>query len=125
MKFRSGFEERIYNDAIERGKSLQFESIKLEYKILGKYCPDFILPNGVVVEAKGYFDAKARAKMVAVKKNNPDEDIRFLFTDASKLVRKGSKFTYADWCERYSFPYAEGDSIPEEWFKSKKEIKGT
>lgn len=123
MKFRSKFEEKIYNNAKRDGLVLQFESLKLPYLIPGNYLPDFVLSNGVIVEAKGYFDARARAKMVAVKKYNPDKDIRFLFMDSNKKLRKGSKTTYADWCKKYGFVFAEGDRIPLDWFKKGRNAK--
>lgn len=84
----------------------------------GNYFPDFILPNGIVVETKGYFDSRSRAKMIAVKKHNPHLDIRMVFMNSRTKVRKGSKMTYADWCEKYDFPYADG-MIPLKWFKEK------
>jgi hypothetical protein len=123
LKFRSKFEEEIYNNAKQEGFKLDFETLKLEYLTKGNYLPDFILENGVIVEAKGYFDSRARAKMVAVKKNNPNKDIRFLFMDSSKKLRKGSKTTYADWCKKYGFIYAEGSVIPLKWFEKEEQLK--
>lgn len=120
LNFRSKFEETIYNNAIAEGLTVEYETLKLQYLVKGNYYPDFILPNGVIVEAKGYFDSRARAKMVAVKKHNPGLDIRFLFMNSRTKLRKGSKMTYADWCEKYGFPYEDGNSIPLEWFKENK-----
>lgn len=117
MKFRSKFEENIYNNALEKGHELAFEALKLPYLMKGNYLPDFILPNGIIVEAKGYFDSRSRAKMVAVKKHNPLLDIRMLFMNSKTKIRKGSKTTYADWCNKYGYPFAEGSSVPDEWFE--------
>lgn len=116
MKFRSRYEETIYNNVLENGLTVEYEPYSLQYLVKGNYYPDFILPNGVVVEAKGYFDSRARAKMIAVKKFNPDLDIRFTFMNSKTKVRKGSKLSYADWCNKYGFPFADGN-IPLEWFK--------
>ena len=85
----------------------------------GNYLPDFVLPNGIIVEAKGYFDSRSRAKMIAVKKHNPNLDIRFVFMNSRNKLRKGSKTTYAEWCEKYGFKYAES-TIPLKWFKEKR-----
>lgn len=117
MRFRSKYEERIWKDAKKRKKKIKFEAEKLSYTLSCNYVPDFILPNGVYVEAKGYFDSRARSKMIAVKKCNPDLDIRMLFMDSRKKLRKGSESTYADWCLRHGFPFADGDEIPESWFE--------
>ena len=115
MKFRSGYEKTIYENVEENGLSVEFEPFKLSYLLKGNYLPDFVLPNGIIVEAKGYFDSRARAKMIAVKKHNPTLDIRFVFMNSKTKLRKGSKLTYADWCSKYGFAFADG-MIPLEWF---------
>lgn len=126
MKFRSGFEKTVYGTAVAEGFELDYETIRLSYLVQGNYYPDFVLPNGIIVEVKGYFDARARAKMIAVKKANPTLDIRMLFMNARTKVRKGSKMTYADWADKYGFPYAE-HTIPVDWFnegkKPRKKVK--
>lgn len=122
MKFRSKFEENVYNTVKANGLEVEYETISLSYLVKGNYCPDFILPNGIIVETKGYFDSRSRAKMVAVKKHNPDLDIRMVFMNSRTKVRKGSKMTYADWCDKYGYPYADG-MIPLKWFKEKNRTK--
>jgi hypothetical protein len=119
VKFKSKYEEEIFKTAIKNGCEVAYETIKLQYTVTSNYIPDFILPNGIIVEAKGYFDVRAQVKMKAVKKANPTLDIRFVFMNSDNKIRKGSKVTYADWCERYGFPYAEG-MIPLKWFKERK-----
>jgi hypothetical protein len=116
VKFRSKYEEKLYNNVEERGLAVSYEPFSVPYLVKGNYYPDFVLPNGIIVEAKGYFDSRARAKMVAVKKHNPDLDIRMLFMNSRTKLRKGSKLTYADWCEKYGYQYADG-MIPSEWFE--------
>ena len=116
MIFRSKYEETIYNNVKEKGLTVQYEPFSLAYLVKGDYCPDFVLTNGIIVEAKGYFDSRARAKMIAVKKNNPTLDIRMLFMNSKTKVRKGSEMTYADWCVKYGFPFADG-MIPDQWFE--------
>ena len=68
------------------------------------------------MEAKGVLDPSTRTKMVAVKKAHPDLDIRFLFMNAGNKLSKRAKMTYGQWAVKNGFPYAEGTSIPEEWF---------
>lgn len=119
MKFRSKFEEELYNNVISEGLEVEFEPFKLSYLMKGNYLPDFVLPNGIIVEAKGYFDSRSRAKMIAVKKHNPNLDIRFVFMNSRNKLRKGSKTTYAEWCEKYGFKYSES-TIPLKWFKEKR-----
>lgn len=118
-KFKSKFEEEIYDTAVRNKKPIEYETLYLPYYIKGTYNPDFVLPNGIIVEAKGYFDIRAQVKMRAVKKENPSLDIRFVFMNSRTKVRKGSKMTYADWCLKYGFPYADYH-IPLDWWKEKR-----
>lgn len=119
MNFKSRFEEEVFLASTKDGFALDYETLKIPYTISNNYIPDFILPNGIIVECKGYFDIKAQVKMRAVKRDNPDLDIRFVFMNSKTKVRKGSKLTYADWCVRYGFPYTD-KNIPVSWFKEKR-----
>lgn len=80
------------------------------------YNPDFELPNGIIIEAKGKLDRLVREKMALVFEQNPHLDIRFLFMRDNKLS-KSSKTRYSDWCEKRGIKYAVSESghIPEEW----------
>ena len=78
-----------------------------------KYIPDFIIGD-LIVECKGRFTSEDRRKMRLVKEQHPDLDIRFVFSRSSSKINKGSKTTYADWCHKYGFPFAD-KLIPEIW----------
>ena len=62
--------------------------------------PDFFLPNGVIIEAKGFFKPSDRRKMLAVKEAHPELDIRFVFMRDNTLS-KSSKTTYSMWAEAW------------------------
>lgn len=94
---------------------------------LRKYTPDFILPNGIIVETKGRFTTEDRQKHKNIKQEHPDLDIRFIFGTATTVrgkvvTRPGSKArlskvsqtTYAAWCDQYGFQYADV-IVPDEW----------
>lgn len=117
-KFRSGLEEKVYNDATERGHNIEFEpkDSTLRYVIPSTYLPDIRLGNGVLVEVKGWLRPRDRAKMLRVKKENPNSDIRFVLQRAnSKVGKSPNSLMYWEWCEKHGFPWAES-TIPEEWF---------
>lgn len=116
MKFRSNFEESIWKAARRSRKKLEYEPIFLSYVIKGSYCPDFVLPNGIIVEAKGYLDAAACRKMKAVKASNPDLDIRFVFQNANGKRNRRAKLRNYEWAEKHGFPWAEG-TIPLDWWR--------
>jgi hypothetical protein len=116
--FRSGFEETIWDAAKRSRQKLEYEPLWIPYVIKGNYRPDFVLPNGIIVEAKGYLDAGACRKMRAVKTSNPHLDIRFVFQKANGKRNKRAKLTNGEWATKHGFPYAEG-TIPLDWFKEK------
>ena len=67
-----------------------------------------------VVESKGRFTGSDRTKMLNVKRDNPDEDIRFVF-QRDQTLRAGSKTRYTEWAVKKGFICAVGESVPAEW----------
>lgn len=118
LGFRSGLESKVAADLDSRGVPYTFEEDRIGYTVDHTYTPDFKLANGIYVETKGYFSPADRGKHLAIKKQNPDKDIRFLFQNPNTKLSSRSKTTYATWCERHGFLYAKGP-IPEEWIKEK------
>lgn len=119
QKFRSKFEKRIWENEQRRGRTLDYEpqDAALYYNTPSRYHPDFRLPNGILVESKGYFPPRDRGKMLRIKKQNPNADIRILFQRANTRITKSpNSLMYWEWAERHGFPWDEGDSIPEEWY---------
>jgi hypothetical protein len=113
-KLRSGLEDKIAAQLDEAGVEYTYEKVKLPYSIPHTYNPDFQLANGIIVEGKGLFTSEDRTKHLAVKKQHPHLDIRFVFTRSASTLYKGSKSTYATWCEKHGFKYAD-KLIPPEW----------
>ena len=114
---RSGFEDKIKRYLDKNKIPYEYETMKIKYIVEKEYIPDFILPNGIIVEAKGYFSSDDRRKMLNVIKNNPELDIRMLFQNKNNKISKKSKTTYAMWCEKHNIKYSEGFNIPKEWLK--------
>lgn len=118
-EFRSNFEQTIWQAARRNRRQLKHEPFFIDYILKGSYLPDFILPNGIIIEAKGYLDAACCRKMKAVKASNPELDIRFVFQHANGKRNKRAKLKNWEWAEKHGFPWAEG-TIPLEWWKEKK-----
>lgn len=114
--FKSGFEERVFQELKRLKVDAKYEPHKLPYTLEKNYVPDVLLPNGIYVELKGEFDADARAKMAAVKRQHPDKDIRLVFLRANNKLRKGAKMTYGEWATRNGYIWAEG-GIPIIWIE--------
>jgi hypothetical protein len=113
--WRSGLEEKVAKELSESGIKYEYESMKIKYDVseTRTYTPDFILPNGIIVETKGRFVAADRKKHLLIQKQF-DYDIRFVFQNAKAKLFKGAKSTYSQWCDKHGFLWAQG-SIPEEW----------
>lgn len=114
--FRSGLEVENNNHLTNKGEAFSYEEHKIgwvDFKAR-TYTPDFILANGIIIETKGYFKPEDRTKHLLIKEQYPELDIRFVFTRAKTPIRKGSKTTYAMWCEKNGFKWAE-TLIPDSW----------
>ena len=114
-KYRSKLEERLATLLTTLGISYEYESEKVSYTIQHHYTPDFVLPNHTYLEAKGYWDAADRRKILAVKKDNPDMDLRMVFQSPYNTISKKSKTTYAMWCEKHNIPWTSYHDIPLDW----------
>lgn len=115
--FRSGLEEKIASELRAKGVPFKFEDVVIEYRkpeSKHKYTPDFWLPNGIIVETKGRFVTADRQKHKLIKEQKPELDIRFVFSNSRGRISKSSNTTYAMWCERFGFKYAD-KTIPQAW----------
>jgi predicted nuclease of restriction endonuclease-like RecB superfamily len=108
-KTRNKFEQDIERSLKRKRAKFKYECEKIPYIISGHYIPDFVIetPLGkIYVEAKGYLRPEHKRKMVAVKKCNPQLDLRILFYADKKKDNK--------WAEKNGFRYAI-KTIPSEW----------
>ena len=115
--YRSGLEEIVDSTLKQRNIDGEYEKHKIKYVVPATdhtYTPDFRLPNGIFVETKGRFVIEDRKKHVLIRKQHPELDIRFVFQNSKNKIRKGSPTTYADWCVKHGFIYAD-KTIPQEW----------
>ena len=125
FRFRSGLE-------VDISKYLELKKIKYDYESLqidflrpqqkSYYRPDFILGNGIIIEAKGLFSTADRKKHKIIRSQFGDEyDIRFVFSNAQNRIGKKSKTTYGKWCDMFHFKWhcirTTGVLIPEDWLK--------
>tara|TARA_R110000822_G_scaffold35608_4_gene100387 strand:+ start:1373 stop:1774 length:402 start_codon:yes stop_codon:yes gene_type:complete len=116
--YRSGLEDRISEQLKGLSVPFKYEKFKIKYEVheTRTYTPDFELPNGIIVESKGRFVPDDRKKHLLVKKQHPELDIRFVFSNSKAKIRKGSKTSYGDWCDKNGYIFAD-KLIPEDWIK--------
>lgn len=114
--YRSGLEDKISKQLQESGVSFEYETLKIQYEVneTRRYTPDFILPNGIIIETKGRFVAADRKKHLLIQQQHSELDIRFVFSNSRAKLSKGAKSTYGEWCEKHGFLYAD-KQIPQEW----------
>ena len=123
--YRSGLENRIANQIGEAGLSVDYETDTISYhwpERMARYTPDFKLPKPgggfFFLEVKGRWSTPDRQKMILVRQQHPDIDIRMLFQRASNRLYKGSKTTYGDWCDMNGIPWCD-KSLPDDWLLKK------
>lgn len=117
--FRSGLEEQVAKQLRALGIDPRFESEKIEYtkpESRHKYTPDFPLGKRLIIETKGRFVTADRQKHLLLQAQHPDREVRFVFSRSATPISKGSKTTYAMWCEKHGFKYAD-KLIPAAWLK--------
>ena len=114
-KFRSKLEEKVADLLLNLDVTFEYEKTRFSYTIPHNYTPDFILPNGVILECKGYWDGEDRRKIKSVKEQNPDIDLRMVFQSPFNTISKRSKTTYAKWCEKHDIPWTSFQNIPLDW----------
>jgi len=115
--FNSGLEGNIAHQLEQAGVAYEYETIVIRYVRPAshrRYTPDFILPNGIIVETKGRFITDDRQKMKWIREQFPDLDIRLVFSNSRSRINKTSETTYGMWAEKHGFPYAD-KQIPKEW----------
>lgn len=155
--YRSGLEDKVAEQLSAAGLSVQYEAVTFRYTKPvrpSRYTPDFVLPNGIIVETKGRFITDDRQKHKLIKEQHPDLDVRFVFSNSkttiasqkstafrewllkekgikakvvsaklraafqdeffTTLKTKPSTTTYAQWCEKYGFKWAD-KLVPVEW----------
>lgn len=107
---RNKFEKRIHDELKHAKVKVSYETERLPYTLACNYIPDFIivLKSGkkIYIETKGHLRVEDKRKLVAVKKQYENIDLRIVFYSQNK---KNSK-----WANKHGFKYAIG-SVPTEW----------
>lgn len=125
--YRSGLEDKVANQLREVGLDHRYEAKedRIKYKSPPKdhtYTPDFTFDGHIIIETKGRFVVADRQKHLLIKQQHPELDIRFVFSNSKSKISKNSKTTYADWCDKHGFKYAD-KWIPDEWLQEIKLIQ--
>ena len=116
LPYRSKFEVKVAAYLGKRKVDFQYEKVSFDYvPKIRNYTPDFYLPESTIyIETKGRLTTNDRVKHLLIKDQYPDLDIRFVFVNADNKISRTSKTTYANWCDRHKFLWAES-LVPMEW----------
>ena len=122
--FRSGLEEAVSQQIADAGLTVHYEpkADKISYvwpERNSTYLPDFRLPKQggfFFVETKGKWDVESRQKHLLIQAQHPEIDVRFVFSNQNSKLYKNSPTTYAQWCVKHGFLYA-NRWIPEDWLR--------
>lgn len=119
--YRSGLEDKVSKQLEGKGISFDYEIWKIPYTIPESYhiyTPDFLLPNGIFIETKGLWDSDDRKKHLLIREQYPELDIRLVFSSSRSKLYKGSKTSYAEWCDKHGILFAD-KLVPLDWLKEK------
>lgn len=123
--YRSGLEDKLAKQLESKGIAVMYEEWSIPYVVPAsnhRYTPDIIMPNGIIIEAKGLWESDDRKKHLLIKEQFPELDIRFVFSSSRTKLYKGSPTSYAEFCEKHGIKFAD-KLIPIDWLKEpKKEI---
>ena len=107
-KFRSKYEAKVAEYLTSIGAEWKYEPEHFYYQPpKAKYTPDCWVkyPDGTeeYLEVKGYFDPRARVKMLLVKEQHPELNLALHFMREGVKLNAKSSTTYKDWADKYAF----------------------
>lgn len=117
--YRSGLEKTIQLQLEDLDLKPNYESVKLPYTVpetKHTYTPDFPVSPHIFIETKGLWTLEDRKKMLLLVEQHPEISFRMVFSRASQKIKKGSKTSYADFCDKHGIKWAD-KSIPFEWIE--------
>lgn len=119
--WRSGLEEKVAAELDRHGIRYEYEKNFISFTVpsrTAKYTPDFYITSRsgklIICESKGRFVTNDRQRHLLVKAQHPELDIRFVFSNSRQTISKTSRTTYAMWCEKHGYLYAD-KLVPKEW----------
>jgi hypothetical protein len=108
IKYRNNFESDIGEELVD----WSYEPYQIPYVTKRKYTPDFTKGN-ILVECKGYFRVGDTQKYKAIRDSLYTQELVFVFTNSNKKVRKGSKLTMGEWCDKEGFKWFTKETLQE------------
>lgn len=123
---KNAFEYKTYQRLCElfTSNKVEYEPERFDYTTKQTYLPDFRVATSdghiIWIETKGNgraFDHAVRTKMINVRDQHPEIDLRIIFYSDGKIGPKrkdGSFLKQSDWAKKNNFKFAIRD-FPMEW----------
>ncbi len=99
--YRSGLEKEFAENFA--GLGFEYEPYSVKYTMHRLYKPDFVIGN-YLIECKGFFRVGDTQKYKAIR-DSINNELIFVLSDPNKKVRKGSKLSMGQWCDKEGFRY--------------------
>ena len=119
--YKSGLEDNLAEQLKKNHKKFLYESEKISYIQPASnhtYTPDFVLQKKTAgtlyLETKGRWVKTDRQKFDWIFDQHPNIDIRFVFQNPNAKLYKGSKTTYAQYCDKKGWVWSKKE-IPQQW----------
>lgn len=113
--YKSSMEHRVIEPLLSRGAEYEPCFLRYPAQRLLRYTPDVVLPNGIVVEVKGWFTGKDRTKLRDVRAAYPDLELRMVLATPRAYITQKREQTQSGWCEANGIRWAE-QAVPDSWF---------
>jgi hypothetical protein len=139
-KFRNELEQGVAAQLSAAGIGYDYEGDWVHYTVparAAKYLPDF-RPQGsnIIIESKGHFggghmdlrrrSAEERHKLILLKEQHPELDIRIVFQRAATRIYPGSPTTNGQWATDHGFLWSDKGIVPPAWIiEIQKQQKGS
>ena len=104
-KYRSKFEARLAPALLING--YKYEATKLQYIVpesKHNYTPDFI-KDKTIIELKGRWTREDRKKILYIHSQYLDYNLIMVFQNPNLPIYKGSKVTYAKFCDKMNIKW--------------------
>ena len=119
--YRSGIEHDLAKQFKDKRIDAKYEPFRIPYIIpeaVHKYTPWILFWGMELYLSKGRFLSTDRKKHLLIQEQYPHLDLRFVFSNSRSRLRKGSKTSYADWCEKNGFLFSD-KLVPIEWLRER------
>lgn len=101
------------------GVQAGYEVDRIEFTTTTHYLPDWKLRKNFYIETKGYFSSSNRSRLLDFKRQHPEITVCLVFQNAQNKLYAKSKTTYAQWCDKHDFPWADiDDGLPIHWWET-------